>query len=190
MNATAAARKTAAGTKVYIHTNCSCAKVNGKILKGLDTVAAAEQYAADNDMPHTLCKTSVTEQVTETTEQGAPEFTLTVDNTDQFGKQRRDAVAGLVEALGAEMVFSGIKNRHRTGNDAFAVQITKAPAALQGAVDAMLADIEAELEAVVGYAKAEGALAGWDSNTRQKHWKNTARGFIVRKGAQAKARVA
>ena len=189
---TAAARKTATGIKVYIHTNCTCSRINGKVIKGLDTVAAAEAYAAEQGLAHTLCKTSVVDEpvAADTTEQGAPEFELVVDNTDQYGKQRRDAVAALAEKLGAELAFTGIKNKHRTGNAAFAVQITKAPAVLQGAVEALLAEIDAELDEVVEDAKSEGTAAGWDSNTKQKHYKNTARAFIVRKGAEAAARLA
>jgi len=193
--ATVATRKTAAGTKVYIHVSCFCAKVNGRKVAGVNTFEAGTAYAEQAGMEWTLCKTSAPLETfaapaEETVEQGAPSFELVVDNTDQYGKQRRDAVAALVEALGADMVFAGIKNKHRTGNDAFAIQITNAPAALQGAVDALLADIEAELDAVVDEAKGEGAAAGWDSNTRQKHYKAAARTFIVRKGAQAAARLA
>lgn len=195
--ATAATRKTAAGTKVYIHVSCHCAKINGRKVPGVATFEAATAYAEQADMAWTLCKTSAPLETfatpaeeTETEEQGAPEFSLVVDNTDQFGKQRRDAVAGLVEALGAELVFTGIKNKHRTGNDAFAVTVTKAPAKLQGAVDALLADLEDGLEDVIEEAKSEGTAAGWDSNTRQKHWKNTARAFIVAKGAAAKKHLA
>jgi hypothetical protein len=194
MNATTAAtRKTAAGTKVYIHTNCSCAKVNGKILKGIDTVEAAEQFAADNDFPFTLCKTSQVDEVEaaelddEDDEEGfegggEPEFEIVVDNVDQYGKQRRDAIAALVEVLGAEMTFKGIKNRHRTGNDAFAVQITKAPGHLQPLVNSFLEELDEEVPDVVDEAKAEGLAEGWDANTRQKHYKKAARTYITDKG--------
>ena len=193
--ATAATRATAKGTKLYIHVSCFCAKVNGRKVTEIRTFEQATAYAEANGIEWTLCKTSPALETFATQEpaaeeQGAPEFELTVSNTDQYGKQRRDAVAALVEALGAEMVFAGIKNKHRTGNDAFAIQITKAPAALEGAVAALLADIEADLDAVVEEAKSEGAAAGWDSNTRQKHYKAAARTFIVRKGAQAAARLA
>lgn len=200
---TAATRKTAAGTKVYIHTNCECAKVNGKVLKGIETVEAAEQFAADNDFPYTLCKTSQVDEVEademdedeELLEEGfegggEPEFTVVVDNQDQFGKQRRDAVAALVEALGAEMVFKGIKNKHKTGNDAFQVEITKAPAHLQPLVESFLDELDEEVPDVVDEAKSEGLAEGWDANTRQKHYKNTARRYIVRKGAELAARLA
>ena len=198
---TAATRKTAAGTKVYAHTNCSCAKVNGKVVKGIETVEAAEQFAADNGYAFTLCKTSVVDEVEELDEDealleegfeggGEPEFTVVVDNQDQFGKQRRDAVAALVEALGAEMVFKGIKNKHKTGNDAFQVEITKAPAHLQPLVESFLDELDEEVPDVVDEAKAEGLTEGWDANTRQKHYKNTARRFIVRKGAELAARLA
>jgi hypothetical protein len=56
-----AARKTSTGTKVYIHADCTCTRVNGIIVnkRGVDTVAAAESYAAMNGYPFTYCKTSV-----------------------------------------------------------------------------------------------------------------------------------
>lgn len=197
--AVAATRATAAGTKVYVHTNCSCAKVNGKVVKGIDTVEAAEEFAAENDYPVTLCKTSQVVEVEldedeELLEEGfegggEPEFTVIVDNEDQYGKQRRDAVAKLVEILGAEMVFKGLKNKHRTGNRAFEVQVTKAPAHLQPLVESFLEELEEELEEIVEDAKSEGIANGWDSNTRQKHYKNTARGFITRKGAELAAQL-
>lgn len=194
MATTAAARKTSTGTKLYIHTDCTCTRINGKAVKGLDTTAAAQAYAADNDMPWTLCKTSTpAEPVAESAAppaQGAPEFEIKVENRDQFGKQRRDAVAALVEAMGANLTFKGIKNRYRTGNDGFAVQITNAPAALEGAVAALMADIENGLEAVIAEAKSEGLSHEWDANTRQKHYKNTARAYITAKGAQAAAELA
>lgn len=197
---TAATRATAAGTKVYIHTGCSCAKINGKVVKGIDTVEAAEQFAADHDYPYTLCKTSQVDEV-EADElddedengldaSGEPEFEVIVDNTDQYGKQRRDAVAKLVEALGAELVFKGIKNKHRTGNDAFAVTITKAPRTLQPLVESFLEELDEEIADVVDEAKAYGLAQEWDANTRQKHYKNTARAHIAAKGAQVAATLA
>jgi hypothetical protein len=197
-NTTAAARKTAAGTKVYIHTNCECAKVNGKVLKDIETVEDAEQFAADNDFPFTLCKTSVVDEVEadedeldeDETEDGEPEFEIVVDNEDQYGKQRRDAVAALVEAMGAELTFQGLKNKHKTGNRAFQVQITKAPRALQPLVESFLEELDEELEEIVEDAKSEGIANGWDSNTRQKHYKNTARAFITAKGAKLAAQLA
>ena len=199
---TAATRKTAAGTKVYIHTNCECAKINGKVVKDIDTVEAAEQFAADNDFPFTLCKTSQVDEVEademdedeELLEQGfegggEPEFEVIVDNTDQYGKQRRDAIAALVEKLGAELTFKGIKNKHRTGNDAFQVEITKAPAHLQPLVESFLDELDEEVPEVVDEAKAEGLAEGWDANTRQKHYKKAARTYIVRKGAELAAQL-
>jgi hypothetical protein len=54
-----AARKTATATKVYIHAGCTCARVNGTVLKAIDTVEAAEAYAAENGFATTFCKTSV-----------------------------------------------------------------------------------------------------------------------------------
>lgn len=196
-NTTAATRATAAGTKVYIHTNCECARINGKVLKGIDTVEDAEQFAADNDFPFTLCKTSQVDEVEadelddeDETEDGEPEFEVIVDNEDQYGKQRRDAVAKLVEALGAELTFQGLKNKHKTGNRAFQVQITKAPRALQGLVESFLEELDEELADVVDEAKSEGAANGWDSNTRQKHYKNTARAYITAKGAELAAKLA
>lgn len=202
MNTTAATRKTAAGTKVYIHTNCECAKINGKVVKGIETVEAAEQFAADNDFPFTLCKTSQVDEVEadeldedeELLEEGfegggEPEFEVVVDNTDQYGKQRRDAIAALAEKLGAELAFKGIKNKHRTGNDAFQVTITKAPAHLQPLVESFLEELDEEVPDVVDEAKSEGLAEGWDANTRQKHYKKAARTYIVRKGAELAARL-
>lgn len=195
-NTTAATRATAAGTKVYIHTNCDCAKINGKVVKGIDTVEAAEEFAAANDYPFTLCKTSQVDEVEvdededEADEDGEPEFEVVVDNEDQYGKQRRDAIAKLAEAMGAELTFTGLKNKHRTGNRAFQVQVTKAPRALQGLVESFLEELDEELELVVEDAKSEGAANGWDSNTRQKHYKNTARQYITAKGAELAAQLA
>jgi hypothetical protein len=199
-NTTAAARKTAAGTKVYIHTNCECSRINGKVLKGIETVEAAEQFAADNDFPFTLCKTSEVDEVEadelddedelELDADGEPEFEVIVDNEDQYGKQRRDAIAKLAEALGAELVFTGLKNKHKTGNRAFQVQVTKAPRTLQPLVEAFLEELDEELEEIVDEAKAEGIANGWDSNTRQKHYKNTARQYITAKGAELAAKLA
>lgn len=198
-NTTAATRATAAGTKVYIHTNCECSRINGKVVKGIETVEDAEQFATDNGFPFTLCKTSQVDEVEldededdelELDADGEPEFEVIVDNEDQYGKQRRDAIAKIAEALGAELVFSGLKNKHKTGNRAFQVQITKAPRTLQPLVESFLDELDEELEEVVDDAKAEGIANGWDSNTRQKHYKNTARAYITAKGAELAAKLA
>jgi len=203
---TTATRKTAKGEKVYIHTGCTCAKVNGKVVREAGTVALAKAYAAERGLEWTLCKTSVIEEAVEALVDdaaeldqdeeegfeggGSPEFIVVVDNTDQFGKQRRDAIAAMVDALGAEMTFKGIKNKHRTGNDAFQVEVSQAPAHLQPLVEGFLAELDEEVPEVVEEAKGEGIAEGWDANTRQKHYKNSARAYIVRKGAQVAARLA
>jgi hypothetical protein len=201
----AATRSTKNGMKVYIHSNCECSRINGKAIPAheVSTVEQAEQWAVAFSYPFTLCKTS---QVTETPADdaaeldqdeeegfeggGAPEFEVTVDNTDQFGKQRRDAVAALVQALGAELAFKGIKNKHRTGNDAFQVIVTKAPAHLEPLVNSFLERMDEEVPEVVDGAKAEGLANAWDANTRQKHYKNSARAYITAQGAELAAKLA
>lgn len=200
----AATRATANGTKVYIHSNCECARINGKAIPAdeVSTVAQAERWADDFSYPFTLCKTSQVDEDEELDEDededdeleldadGEPEFEVIVDNEDQYGKQRRDAIAKLAEALGAELVFTGLKNKHKTGNRAFQVQVTKAPRTLQPLVESFLDELDEELEEIVEDAKAEGIANGWDSNTRQKHYKNTARAYITAKGAELAAKLA
>lgn len=180
--ATTATRKTATGEKVYIHTGCSCSKINGKVLRDLETVADGQEYAADNDLEFTYCKTSQ-----EVTEQPNDEFELTLDNTDQFGAQRRTALAAILEATGGEIAgFAGIKNKHRTGNAAFIVQVS-APEGVEETITEFFDRLEDELDEVIEEAKEHGKAEGWDSNTRQKHWKNTAREHIVAEGAKEAA---
>lgn len=198
INTTAATRKVAAGTKVYVHSNCDCKRVTGTVVTGVDTVQGAEAYAAEQGFPLTLCKTSRVEETPEAPEvpaeeeqeAGEAEFEVIVENQDQYGPQRRGALAALVEAMGAEMVFRGIKNKNKTGNAAFRVTVTKAPRALQAAADRLLAEVDREIPEVVEAAKSEGAANGWDSNTREKHWKNSARRHITAKGAELVAKLA
>jgi hypothetical protein len=188
--AKAATRKTSTGTKVYIHTGCTCSKINGKLIKDIDTVAAALAHAEAEGLEHTFCKTSQapTDTPDQTPEAEAPavvDFELAVDNRDQFGKQRRDAVLALAEKAEIEATWSGVKNKHRTGNNSFVITFTAAPTTFQTKVTDWLNSLEQELEDVIEEAKAEAKAEGWDSNTRQKFWKNTARRYITIAGHKA-----
>lgn len=198
----AAARQTKTGTKVYIHAGCACSRVNGKVIADVTTVDQAQAYAAEHGYATTFCKTSTvtetpeelvaaepapveepTAQAEETDE--AVDFSVTVDNRDQFGKQRREAVIGIIQALGGEYMTTSVKNRHKTGNDAFTVTTT-GPAAWERTVRQWLAATEAELVTVVENAKAEAkALEGVTANDRQKAWKRAARDFITAAGQRA-----
>lgn len=204
----AAARQTKTGTKVYIHAGCACSRVNGKVIAEVTTVDQAQAYAAEHGYATTFCKTSTVtaeppaqeEPVvaaepapTPVEEPAAPagktdeavDFSVEVDNRDQFGKQRRDAVIGIVQALGGEYMYVPVKNRHKTGNDAFIVTTT-GPAAWERTVRQWLAATEAELVTVVENAKAEAkALEGVSANDRQKAWKRAARDFITAAGQRA-----
>jgi hypothetical protein len=198
----AAARPTKTGTKVYIHTGCACSRLNGKVIAEVTTVDQAQAYAAEHGYATTFCKTSVvpTEPATpeepvtagpapapvkETAPAEAVEFSVEVNNRDQFGKQRRDAVAAIVAALGGESTHTAVKNRHKTGNDAFAVHVT-GPAAWERTVREWLAATEAELVTVVANAKDEAkAMEGATANDRQKAWKRAAREFITSAGQRA-----
>jgi hypothetical protein len=191
----AATRSTGATAKVYVHQNCTCTRINGKQLPQdqVGTWEQAAEFAKANGYAVTFCaKSQRVEEapaapVQEDAPQGAAEFEIVLDNRDQYGRQRRVAVQQIVEALGGTVEVAGIKNRHRTGNDAFAVRVTEAPAALQGALDKLMQRIENGLAGVTQDAKEYGNAQGWDSNTRQKHWKNTARAFIVAQGTAVAA---
>ncbi|MGC5562573.1 hypothetical protein ACPYPG_06975 [Streptomyces sp. FR-108] len=192
----AAARKTSTGTKVYIHTGCACSRVNGKVIADVTTVDQAEAYAAEQGYATTFCKTStVTAEAAPAPveETAAPaeepdeavDFSVELDNRDQFGKQRREAVIGIIQALGGEYMYTSVKNHHKTGNDAFIITTT-GPAAWERTVRQWLAATEAELVTVVATAKAESkAMEGVTANDRQKAWKRAAREFITAAGQRA-----
>lgn len=192
----AAARKTATGTKVYIHTGCACSRVNGKVIADVTTVDQAEAYAAEHGYATAFCKTSTVpaeaapapvEETAAPAEEAdeAVDFSVEVDNRDQFGKQRREAVIGIIQALGGEYMYTSVKNRHKTGNDAFVITTT-GPAAWERTVRQWLAATEAELVTVVATAKAESkAMEGVTANDRQKAWKRAAREFITAAGQRA-----
>jgi hypothetical protein len=57
----AAARKTPAGTKVYVHAGCDCHRINGRKLREIETVEQAVAYAAAEGMALTLCKNATVE---------------------------------------------------------------------------------------------------------------------------------
>ncbi|WP_435238219.1 hypothetical protein [Streptomyces sp. YPW6] len=203
----AAARKTATGTKVYIHTGCACSRVNGKVIADVTTVDQAQAYAAEHGYATAFCKTSTvpaqpaTPQESEAAEAApapvektaapaeetdqAVDFSVEVDNRDQFGKQRREAVIGIIQALGGEYMTTSVKNRHKTGNDAFIVTTT-GPATWERTVRQWLTATEDELVTVVSTAKAEAkAMEGVTANARQKAWKRAAREFITAAGQSA-----
>ncbi|GGV78504.1 hypothetical protein GCM10010294_47540 [Streptomyces griseoloalbus] len=153
----------------------------------------AEAYVAEHGYATAFCKTStVPAEATPTAvaETAAPaeepdeavDFSVEVDNRDQFGKQRREAVIGIIQALGGEYMYTSVKNRHKTGNDAFTITTT-GPAAWERAVGQWLAATEAELVTVTENAKVEAkAMEGVTANDRQKAGKRAAREFITAAG--------
>lgn len=179
-----------------------------KVITEVTTVDQAQAYAAEHGYATTFCKTSVvpaapatpeeplaTEPVPAPVKEIAPAeetdeavgFSVEVNNRDQFGKQRRDAVAAIVTALGGESTHTAVKNRHKTGNDAFAVHVT-GPAAWERTVREWVAATEAELVAVVENAKENAkAMEGATANDRQKARKRAARDFITEAGQRKMA---
>ncbi|AEW92986.1 MULTISPECIES: hypothetical protein [Streptomycetaceae] len=205
---TAAERKTATGTKVYLHWNCTCHRIGGRTLKDITSPADAMAYATERGYTTGYCKTSpeapdaapALDQpqtpATDTTEEepapvpeGSPvesssEWTVEVNNLDQAGKQRRDGITAIVSALGGgQITYTSIKTKSKRGNAAFVVTVTGNPAAEQP-VRAWLTAMEAELPTTVERAKAEAkAMEGASSNDRMKAWKGAVRRWIAQSGA-------
>ncbi|RPE39719.1 hypothetical protein EDD90_2736 [Streptomyces sp. Ag109_O5-1] len=243
----AAARKTATATKVYIHVDCTCTRVNGTVLKAIDTVAGAEAYAAENGFTATYCKTSLKPAAVETlaveepaveapageeapvvveepaveeeapveepkakpasrkrapkkeaTEEApvaeGPSFDVEVNNKDQYGKQRRVAVEAIAEALGATTTYTSVKNKHKTGNDAFIVTVTGGRPGVEVIIRDFVGSTAAESElmarAIADAKAAAKAVDGATANDVQKAWKKAARDFIATEGEALAARVA
>jgi hypothetical protein len=240
----AAARKTATGTKVYIHADCTCSRVNGTVLKAISTVATAEAYAEQNGFTTTFCKTSakpaaveapvveapVTEEAPVVVEEPAvevapvaeapveepeakpapkkrapkkaaaeepalvaegPSFEVEVNNKDQYGKQRRAAVEAIAAALGATTTYTSVKNKHKTGNDAFIVTIAGGRPGTETIVTDFVRVTDGQLADVIAAAKEEAkAVEGATANDVQKAWKKAARDHIATNGQELADRCA